>query len=144
MPTTKLYRPALNIAAIVLLLVASTTSFAQLSDLEILPSGEMSDGCTLIPDGHIRDCCLVHDQEYFVGGTYKERRESDKRLYNCVRKKKGLGHKLAAPFIWLGVRIGGVPFFSTPFRWGFGKLKKPKKDGAVPEPTPTPTPGCPL
>ena len=119
------FRTALSLALLSLFLAfAAHAAKAQISDNEILPSGAKSDGCTLIPDGHIRDCCLRHDQEYFAGGTRKERRESDKRLYNCVRKKTGLAHKLVAPFIWLGVRIGGVPFLSTPFRWGFGRLGK--------------------
>jgi hypothetical protein len=129
-------RPAFIIAVLLTLSFVSTqASHAQGID-EILPSGAKSDGCTLIPDGHIRDCCLRHDQEYFVGGTRKERRESDKRLYNCVRKKKGFVHKLVAPFIWLGVRIGGVPFLSTPFRWGFGIPKKSKRSAAPPGPEP--------
>lgn len=91
---------------------------------DILPSGKKSDGCTLIPDGHIRDCCVAHDREYFFGGTEKERRAADERLYKCIRKKKGAQHKFLAPFIWLGVRIGGVSFLPTPFRWGFGKKEK--------------------
>lgn len=88
------------------------------------PPGFQSDGCSLVPDGDIRDCCIAHDREYYFGGTSKERRASDKRLYDCVRNKKGWQHKLTAPFVWIGVRIGGVPFLPTPFRWGFGKHKR--------------------
>ena len=143
MPAIITYRTAFCVAVLAILISASATlSAAQISDSEVLPSGAKSDGCTLIPDGHIRDCCLRHDQEYFVGGTRKERRESDKRLFTCITKKTGFVHKLVAPFIWLGVRIGGVPFISTPFRWGFGLPKKPKKIGVSTESRPTPIPSC--
>ena len=142
MPANVAYRMALGVALIILILIPAPSSFAQISDSEILPSGDKSDGCTLIPDGHIRDCCLRHDQEYFLGGTRKERRDSDKRLFTCVAKKKGFVHKVVAPFIWLGVRIGGVPFLSTPFRWGFGLRKKPMKIEPPPEPIPAPSPSC--
>lgn len=106
------------------LLILGAGVGAQPSDIEVLPNGEKSDGCTLIPDTHIKPCCLVHDQEYYRGGTRDERRESDKKLYNCVKKKKGLQHRIFAPFIWLGVRIGGLPFLPTRFRWGFGTNEK--------------------
>jgi hypothetical protein len=96
---------------------------AQVSGNEVLPSGKKSDGCTLIADGDIHDCCVAHDQEYFRGGTRKERRDSDKKLYECVCNKGGW-NKVFAPFVWLGVRIGGLPFFPTSFRWGFGTKEK--------------------
>lgn len=79
-----------------------------------------SDGCSLFPDGDYRNCCVEHDKAYYVGGSSKERRIADNRLHECVRAK---GHKFLAPVIWIGVRIGGVPFLPTPFRWGFGRTK---------------------
>ena len=133
MPAIATYGTAFCVALVILILLSARPTFAQPTDIDILPSGVKSDGCTLIPDGHIRDCCLLHDQEYFAGGTRKARRESDKRFFKCVSKKKGFMHKVVAPFIWLGVRIGGVPFLSTPFRWGFGITKKPKKIEPPPE-----------
>lgn len=127
-------------AAVVILSVSATPMVSQLATRgvvteadrdgsrsatdDVLPSGKRSDGCTLIPDGDFRDCCVAHDREYFYGGTVKERRAADERLYQCIRKKKGNGHKFIAPFIWFGVRVGGVSFFPTSFRWGFGKTKK--------------------
>ncbi len=98
---------------------------AQTTDDSVLPDGTKSDGCTLITDGPYRACCVAHDREYFYGGSEKERRESDNRLYECIRKTHGTASKLKAVFIWLGVRIGGVSFLPTPFRWGFGNKKKP-------------------
>ncbi len=90
------------------------------------PADFKGDGCTMFPDGDYADCCLAHDREYFRGGTAKERRTADKRLYQCVKAKKGWGHAVIAPIMWLGVRIGGVEFLPTPFRWGFGQPRHKK------------------
>ncbi|MFL6468165.1 MAG: hypothetical protein ACJ72Z_09445 [Pyrinomonadaceae bacterium] len=124
MPTGKLVKTAAQFAAIaIILLIGCSNARAQMSSDDVLPSGQKSDGCTLIADGDIRDCCIAHDKEYFQGGTRLERRASDKRLYECVCKKGGWD-KFFAPFIWLGVRIGGLPFLPTKFRWGFGTKVK--------------------
>ncbi len=96
-----------------------------------MPPDFKSDGCTLFPDGKYRDCCVEHDKAYYFGGSRKERSRADKELYKCVAAKKGWYHKaIIAPVMWVGVRIGGVSFLPTPFRWGFGKNKpkKPKKN----------------
>lgn len=90
-----------------------------------------SDKCTLFPDGDYADCCIAHDREYFVGGSLKERLASDKRLRQCVKSKgRGWKRKLLANVIFLGVRIGGVHWLPTPFRWGFGnkwpRMRPPK------------------
>jgi len=120
---------------------SARSAFGQISDDDLLPDGTKSDGCTLIGGNEFKSCCFAHDRDYFFGGTWKERFESDKRLYKCVIAKS-FGAKLAAPFIWLGVRIGGVPFLSTPFRWGFGKLRRPKKVEGMPKTKPTPELSC--
>ena len=39
-------------------------------------------------------------------------------LRDCVR---GKGHKYLAPLMYLAVRVGGVSWLPTPFRWGFGQ-----------------------
>lgn len=123
MPTNRSFRSAV-FAALIAIFVCGSVSYSQLASNEILPSGKKSDGCTLIPDGDIKPCCLVHDREYYYGGTRDERRASDKKLFNCIKNKEGLEHKIFAPFIWLGVRIGGLPFLPTSFRWGFGTKEK--------------------
>jgi hypothetical protein len=87
------------------------------------PPDFKGDNCTWFPDGDYADCCLAHDKEYFVGGTKAERKASDKRLQQCVRSK---GHKYLSKMMYLGVRIGGVPWLPTKFRWGFGQTK-PRK-----------------
>lgn len=88
------------------------------------PADFKGDGCTLFPDGNYRECCDRHDRDYYRGGTAEERKESDKRLYRCVRGKKGWQNELAAPVMYVGVRMFGVPLLPTPFRWGFGQKKK--------------------
>lgn len=112
-------------------------ALSQAIDDDRLPDGTKSDGCTLIGGDDLRPCCVAHDREYFFGGTVKERRASDKRLFHCVSKKKSFGAKLAAPFIWLGVRVGGLPFLPTRFRWGFGKKSQNPKGGEVENTTTT-------
>jgi len=89
------------------------------------PPGFVSDGCTFFPDGKYRDCCVAHDLDYYKGeGGFKARRKADKRLYKCIRKKKkGWKYGFIATMMYLGVRMGGMPFLPTPFRWGFGKDK---------------------
>ncbi len=82
-----------------------------------------SDGCSMFPDGDYRNCCVAHDVAYFAGGSWTTRWQADKNLYKCVAATKGFQHKIIAPVMWLGVRIGGVHFLPTPFRWGFGRKK---------------------
>ena len=83
-----------------------------------------SDGCSLFPDGTIKDrtkwcdCCLSHDMAYWQGGTAAERKKADEILRDCVferTKDKGL-----AETMYLGVRAGGHPAFPAWYRWGYG------------------------
>lgn len=90
------------------------------------PADFKGDGCTAFPDGDWGDCCFQHDKAYFRGGTAKERREADKKLFQCVNAKKGQHHAIIAPIMWMGVRIGGMELLQAPFSWGFGQ-NKPKK-----------------
>ena len=99
------------------------SAFGQAPNTE--PRDFKSDGCSLFPDGNYRECCVQHDRKYFTGGSFKERRAADKQLYKCVRAK-GNG-KFLASMIYIGVRVGGVHFLPTPFRWGFGN-KFPRKE----------------
>ena len=94
----------------------------------IVPADFKDDGCSLFPDCDYADCCAEHDRAYYVGGTGKERWRADKKLYKCVAAKKGWHHRIIAPVMWLGVRIGGVSWLPTPFRWGFGKDRKKRKN----------------
>lgn len=92
-----------------------------------MPANFKSDGCSMFPDGCYTDCCVAHDVDYYGGGRWKARWRADKRLFKCVASKKGWWHKPLAPVIWAGVRVGGLPFLPTSFRWGFGAKKNKKK-----------------
>ena len=85
------------------------------------PADFVGDGCSWFPDKDYGDCCQAHDRDYYRGGTKSERKASDKRLEQCVKAK---GHKFLSKMIYLGVRIGGVEWLPTSFRWGFGQDKK--------------------
>ncbi|WP_019614857.1 hypothetical protein [Psychromonas ossibalaenae] len=82
-----------------------------------------SDGCSAFPDGTIEQnklwlsCCEIHDYDYWKGGTYQQRIDSDKALKRCVTK---VGEPEVALLMLLGVRVGGTPFLPTSFRWGYG------------------------
>lgn len=95
---------------------------AQAESLEGLDwSGFKSDGCTLWPDKDFADCCIEHDRAYFAGGPSSDRRRADDRLFRCVVSKNRKGSKNDARLMWLGVRIGGLGWLPTPFRWGYGR-----------------------
>jgi len=76
-----------------------------------------TDGCSMFPDHKWRDCCVTHDKAYWKGGTKEQRKVADKKLYKCVKSK---GYKIVAVLMYIGVRIGGVSYLPTPWRWGFG------------------------
>lgn len=82
-----------------------------------------SDGCSLFPDGTFEqqnlwlDCCMLHDFDYWKGGTYQERSDADNALKKCVAE---VGASKTAFIMLIGVRVGGSAFLPTPFRWGYG------------------------
>lgn len=96
--------------------VAAQTTSATSGDFK-------SDNCTMFPDGNYAKCCVAHDEDYSAGGSGKDRRASDRRLYRCVRSKKGWQNEIAAPVMYLGVRVFGVSWLPTRFRWGFGRKR---------------------
>lgn len=119
------------LVAIIACAVMSIPMSGQATPSTQLPPDFKSDGCTLFPDFNYRDCCVAHDKLYYVGGTSKERWEADKQLYMCIKGKGGRINRMLAPAIWVGARVGGVPFMPTPFRWGFGIKRSAKKSKEV-------------
>jgi len=83
----------------------------------------ISDGCSSFPDGTFGQkklwlaCCQQHDFDYWKGGTYQDRLDSDKALKVCVAK---VGQPEIALLMLAGVRVGGTPYLPTKFRWGYG------------------------
>ncbi|MEJ6474195.1 hypothetical protein [Pseudoalteromonas piscicida] len=82
-----------------------------------------SDGCSAFPDGTLAQrelwlsCCTAHDLAYWKGGTAAEREKADIALQECVA---AVGQKEVATLMLAGVRLGGLPYLPTPFRWGYG------------------------
>ena len=81
------------------------------------PTAFTSDGCSLWFDGDWLECCVLHDLAYWRGGTRQERQKADRALERCVAAR---GHTAAAGIMYAGVRVGGVWWLPTCFRWGFG------------------------
>ena len=83
----------------------------------------ISDGCSAFPDGTFEHnklwltCCIQHDFDYWQGGTYQQRFDSDQALKACVAK---VGQPEIAALMLAGVRVGGTPYLPTKFRWGYG------------------------
>ena len=83
-----------------------------------------SDGCSLFPDGTLKDgklwcdCCFNHDMAYWRGGSADERNQADRALRECVLQRTG--NKALAEMMYDGVRVGGSPIFPTWYRWGYG------------------------
>lgn len=92
-----------------------------------------SDGCSAFPDGTIGQknlwlaCCQRHDFDYWQGGTYQQRLDSDQQLKQCVSE---VGEPTIAALMLAGVRVGGTPYLPTTFRWGYG-WSYPKLYGAL-------------
>jgi hypothetical protein len=75
------------------------------------------DGCSCFPETGFEDCCRAHDKIYYRGGSEADRAKADRELRQCIR---GKGHTLMGDILYYSVRVGGVPWVPTPWRWGFG------------------------
>ena len=64
-----------------------------------------------------RQCCVIHDRAYWMGGSWTERRAADRHLRQCVGRQ---GYPLMGWLMYFGVRIGGSPFWPVSWRWGYG------------------------
>ncbi|MGR9037838.1 MAG: hypothetical protein ACU83O_14840, partial [Gammaproteobacteria bacterium] len=75
-----------------------------------------TDGCTRWPDDSWTICCIAHDIAYWCGGSEQDRQEADRELRRCVNgNTPWLGN-----IFYSGVRLGGLPWLPTPWRWGYG------------------------
>ncbi|WP_269522834.1 hypothetical protein [Coraliomargarita parva] len=107
----------IGLLAFVLYHVLDTEPAAEISDFS-------SDGCSLFPDRSLINkddwcqCCFEHDIAYWKGGTEAERLAADAALRDCVLQSTG-NHELAET-MYLGVRLGGSPYFKNWYRWGYG------------------------
>ena len=82
-----------------------------------------TDGCSNWFDGSYADpnawrhCCVLHDKAYWIGGTAEQRTLADRELQSCVTKT---GHSFHANYMYFWIRLGGLPSWPTPYRWGYG------------------------
>lgn len=77
-----------------------------------------TDGCTLFVDSSWKQCCVEHDKKYWQGGSVKERHISDTIFRDCIHHTTD--NQVLSIIMYGAVRIGGVPFIATPWRWGYG------------------------
>lgn len=91
-----------------------------------------TDGCSRWPDDPWLACCIVHDIAYWCGGSEQDRKDADQEFMQCVNNKMGIMGNIMYP----GIRMGGSPWFPTPWRWGYGWGDWPK-GYEKPEPSPT-------
>ena len=76
-----------------------------------------TDGCSLFPDGKWAACCIEHDIAYWCGGTSADREKADRALAECVGETQS---DVLGELMYLGVRVGGMPWQPFPFRWAYG------------------------
>ena len=78
-----------------------------------------TDLCTHYPnatDGILRPytkCCLIHDVEYYLGGTKSDRKNADKNLKKCF---KDMGYNLRSSVVFTGVRLFGKHYWGYAFK----------------------------
>ncbi len=106
--------------------VSSSESGSDVGDL-LIPGESLSstqppkvcfvDGCSVMPDFGFGDCCDIHDVSYWRGGSMALRKTADLTLRQCIQKR---GYPTLSRIYYWGVRMGGVSWLPTPWRWGFG------------------------
>jgi hypothetical protein len=111
------------LAALILALAPATAGAALLSPQFFFPPAvsnplrEFStDNCSGFPDGNWRECCVIHDVEYFIGGKESDRSAADRDLGDCVNRRTPILGWIMRGF----VRITGVRNADSPFGWGYG------------------------
>jgi hypothetical protein len=61
--------------------------------------------------------CIEHDKSYWIGGTKNERKYAYCLLMASVARK---GYPFMSFFMYICIRIGGIPILPLPWRWGYG------------------------
>jgi hypothetical protein len=85
-----------------------------------------TDFCTFFVDGTwtnpnaFKPCCLVHDLEYWRGGTLAEQKTSDLKLRECIAD---LGYPLLSHIIYHAVKLGHHSPVKTRYKYGWGRKK---------------------
>lgn len=66
-----------------------------------------------------RECCVIHDEAYYYGGTIKEKKQADTVLGTCVTES--IGKEYIGTIMQAAVKLGGGPNLPTSYRWGYGE-----------------------
>jgi hypothetical protein len=66
-----------------------------------------------------RQCCEIHDEAYYYGGSKKLKNRADETLASCVSDV--IGNQFLGKAMQAAVEIGGGPYLPTPYRWGYGE-----------------------
>lgn len=100
-----------------------------------------SDGCTILSKPYswitfgrpLRQvqCCIDHDEAYWYGGSYAQRKAADVKLRECVKSvgERGFDRVVYTAVAWImyyAVRVGGSPKLPTPWRWRSNVPFRPK------------------
>lgn len=82
----------------------------------------VTDYCTGFPEGTRnhpelwKHCCVEHDLHFWAGGCRVARRQSDRRIYECIRDSGAPG---IARLMYLGIRLGSIsPIKIKKKKWG--------------------------
>jgi hypothetical protein len=98
-------------------------SSSKQQQISVLPDYRFTtDGCSRWMDKSWLSCCVVHDILYWCGGSNEDRKIADRIMKQCVNSKVSMLGGLMYP----GVRVGGSPWWPTPWRWGYGWKEWPK------------------
>ncbi len=76
-----------------------------------------TDGCSVSPNGSWVQCCVEHDVAYWCGGSAEDRKRADAKFRDCVAERQS---EFLGDMMYLGVRVGGVPWHPFPWRWAYG------------------------
>jgi hypothetical protein len=73
----------------------------------------------MVPDMGLRDACIAHDIEYWMGGSDADKEAADSALYAAVRARYGA---VIASMYYRTVAVGGINhgYSPLPWRWGYG------------------------
>jgi hypothetical protein len=80
------------------------------------PRSFTTDSCTGWIDGDLHECCVEHDVAYWCGGSVEGRLEADRSFRACAEERTPGQSGL----VYYSVRMWGVPWLPTSWRWGYG------------------------
>ena len=86
------------------------------------------DYCTGVPDFGFGTCCMIHDEDYAIGGNRVDRKFADSRFRQCMKNTGE--YKVIVKLYYLGVRaVGWLPCFWNGRGLVYDVYRKVKKAG---------------